>query len=82
MTIGADGHLFVATREGIQICDQPGRVVGILAKPQRKSLSNVVFAGPELKTLFATSTDKVYKRKLRVGGVLPWQPSKPPVPGL
>lgn len=82
MTIGEEGHLFVATHEGIQICDQPGRVIGILAKPQPKFLSNLVFAGPELKTLYATTEDKVYKRKLRKGGVLPWKPSKPPVPGL
>ncbi len=82
MTIGADGHLLVATNEGIQICDQPGRVVGILSKPQRKFLSNIVFAGPDMKTLYATNTDKVYKRKMRMSGVLPWQPVKPPVPGL
>ncbi len=82
MTISADGHLFVATNEGVQICDQPGRVVGILSKPQRAFMSNVVFAGPEMKTLYATSSDKVYKRKLRIEGVKPWMPVKPPVPGL
>lgn len=82
MTISADGHLFVATNEGVQICDQPGRVVGILAKPQRAFMSNVVFAGPEMKTLYATSSDKVYRRKLRIEGVKPWSPVKPPVPGL
>ena len=82
MTIAADGHLLVATDQGVQICDQPGRVVGILGKPQRKFLSNLTFAGPDLKTLYATSSDKVYRRKLRMEGVLPWKPVKPPVPGL
>src|SRR5262249_10824020 len=29
MTFDAEGHLYVATRMGVQICDQPGRVIGI-----------------------------------------------------
>ncbi|MBI1357563.1 MAG: gluconolactonase [Acidobacteria bacterium] len=82
MTITADGHLLVATDQGIQICDQPGRVVGIFSKPQRKFVSNLTFAGPEMKTLYATSEDKVFRRKLSIAGVLPWKPVKPPVPGL
>lgn len=82
MAIGDEGHLLVATDQGIQICDQPGRVIGILSKPQRSFLSNLVFAGPDLKTLYATSEDKVFKRKLRKGGVLPWKAVKPPTPRL
>ena len=82
MTISSDGHLFVTSRIGLQICDQPGRVVGIIDKPQPGSLSNAVFAGPDLQTLYVTAGDKVFRRRVRMKGVLPWTPSKPPVPRL
>ena len=82
MTITADGYLLVATAEGIQICDQPGRVIGIIAKPQRSFISNLVFAGPDLQTLYVTAEDKVFRRKVRLNGVLPWEPVKPPQPRL
>lgn len=82
MTMAESGHLLVATDVGIQVCDQPGRVVGIFSKPSRAFVSNVVFAGPELRTLYATSEDKVYRRKTRMKGVLPWKPVLPPVPRL
>jgi len=82
MAIGREGHLLVATAEGIQICDQPGRVVGIISKPQRSFLSNLVFAGPELKTLYVTAEDKVFRRKIRMPGVRQTEPVKPPKPRL
>jgi len=82
MTVDSEGHLYVATNSGLQVCDQPGRVVGIISKPQPGPLSNVVFAGPQLSTLYVTAGDKVFKRKVRRKGVLPWKPAQPPVPGL
>jgi sugar lactone lactonase YvrE len=82
MAVDSEGHLYVATREGLQICDQPGRVVAILNKPQRGPLSNVVFGGADLKTLYVTAGDKVFRRRLRRQGVAPWAPVKPPVPRL
>jgi gluconolactonase len=82
MTLDTEGHLYVATRLGVQICDQPGRVVAILNKPQSGPLSNVVFGGPNLDYLYVTAGDKVFKRKLRRKGVVSWMPVKPPVPRL
>ena len=82
MTVGAQGHLFVTTSEGLQICDQPGRVIGILSKPHAGPLSNVIFAGPDLKTLYVTAGDKVFRRRMRMEGVRPWETRKPPVPRL
>ena len=82
MTIGSEGHLFVTSRVGLQICDQPGRVIGIIGKPQPGSLTNVVFAGPNLQTLYVTAGDKVFRRKVRMKGVLSWEPVKPPKPRL
>ena len=82
MAFDTQGHLYVTTRLGLQICDQPGKVVGIIAKPQETSLSNVVFGGPDLQTLYVTSRDKVYRRQVRRKGVVSWEAVKPPQPGL
>lgn len=82
MTADTDGYLYVATKLGIQVCDQPGRVVAILNEPVMGAASNLVFGGPQLDTLFITAGDKVYKRRMRRKGVNPWQPVKPPQPRL
>jgi len=83
MTVDTEGRLYVATRMGVQVLDQMGRVHFIIAKPQPSSLSNVVFGGPELNWLYATCKDKVYRRKLAATGSVPWQaPLKPTPPRL
>ena len=83
MTIDKQGMTYIATRIGVQILDQLGRVHLILQKPQPAKLSNVAFGGVELNTIYATSTDKVYRRKLNATGVVPWKgPLQPPRPGL
>ena len=82
MTFDNQGHLYIATKLGIQICDQPGRVVGIIRRPGAADPSNAVFGGKDLQTLFVTSGGKVYKRTLRRQGVFPWQPVKLPRPQL
>lgn len=84
MTVDIEGRLYVATRMGLQICDQPGRVNAILPIPGGgRRISNVAFGGAGLDTLFVTCGDKVYSRKTRTRGVLPWRdPVKPPRPRL
>jgi len=83
MTVDAVGRLYVTTEIGLQICDQAGRVNGIVLKPQNKWLSNPVFGGPNLDTLFVTCGDKVYKRKTKATGVLSSRaPIQPPPPRL
>jgi gluconolactonase len=77
-----DGRLYVATRMGIQVCDQPGRVNCIIPTPNGK-VSNFDFGGPNFDILFATCGDKVYKRKLKVQGAQHWrEPIKPATPRL
>lgn len=77
-----DGRLYVATRLGIQFCDQAGRVNGIIPTPNGK-LANFTFGGPEFDVLYAMCGDKVYARKLKVKGAEAWQPPhKPAAPGL
>ena len=76
------GYLYVATDQGVQVCDQAGRVVGIIRKPHTGPLTNVEFAGPDMQTLYATVGDKVYKRRLQRAGVVSWKPVMPPKPRL
>ena len=83
MTMDTEGRLYLTTSLGLQIFDQLGRCHLILTKPQDAWLSNVVFGGPDLDTLYVTCGGKVYRRKVKVKGVIPWQtPVKPPKPRL
>ena len=59
-----------------------GRVVGVINMPDRALAGNITFGGPNLEMLYATAGSRVYRRKLRRQGVLPWQPVKPPRPQL
>jgi sugar lactone lactonase YvrE/predicted alpha/beta superfamily hydrolase len=82
MRVDRDGRLYVATRVGIQVCDQAGRVNCIIPTPNGK-VSNLTFGGENFDMLFATCGDKVYKRKLKVKGAQSWAaPLKPAAPRL
>jgi sugar lactone lactonase YvrE/enterochelin esterase-like enzyme len=77
-----DGRLWVATKLGLQVCDQAGRVLCILPTPNGK-VSNLTFGGPEYDTLYVTCGDKVYRRKVKVRGSNAWDaPTKPKPPQL
>jgi gluconolactonase len=80
LEVDRDGRLYVATRLGVQVCDQAGRVHCILPTPNGKC-SNLTFGGPEFDTIFATCGDRVYKRKVKVHGTPtflgPIKPAKP-----
>ena len=82
MTLDTEGFLYVTTKLGVQICDQPGRVAAIINKPQDKSLSNIVFGGPDMQWLYVTNRDKVYRRHMKRKGVVSWNLVMPPVPRL
>jgi sugar lactone lactonase YvrE len=77
-----DGRVWVATRMGLQVCDQPGRVNCIIPTPNGK-VSNLTFGGEHFDTLFCTCGDRVYSRKVKVKGANGWQaPIKPGQPRL
>jgi len=82
MRVDRDGRLYVATRLGIQVCDQAGRVNAIIPTPNGR-VSNLTFGGESFDTLFATCGDKVYRRKLKVKGAQAWDAAnKPAAPRL
>lgn len=82
MTVDSDGYLYVTTRLGIEVCDQPGRVTAILNAPASGSLSSIVFGGPDLRVLYVAAGSKVYRRRLRRTGVRAGAVLTPPVPQL
>lgn len=82
MRVDRDGRLYVATRMGLQVCDQAGRVNCIIPTPNGK-VSNLTFGGTEMDTIYATCGDKVYSRKVKTRGAPSWQaPLKPAAPRL
>jgi sugar lactone lactonase YvrE/predicted alpha/beta superfamily hydrolase len=82
MCVDREGRLYVATRLGVQICDQAGRVNCIIPTPNGR-VTGLCLGGENFDTLFATCGDKVYKRKMKVTGANAWAtPLKPAAPRL
>jgi gluconolactonase len=77
-----NGTLYVATRIGVQFCDQAGRVNGIIPTPNGKC-ANIAFGGKDFDILYATCGEKVYSRKVKQKGANTFEaPFKPKAPGL
>ena len=77
-----DGRVYVTTRMGIQVLDQTGRVNVILPVPGPEP-SNLCFGGADFDELYISCRDKVYRRKLKVRGAIPFaDPIKPANPRL
>jgi gluconolactonase len=68
----AHGELYVATRMGVQICDQNGRVRAILPLPApAEQVRSLCFGGPKFDILYATDGKHLFKRTLKSHGHLP-----------
>ena len=82
LRVDRDGRLYVATKLGVQVCDQAGRVNCIIPVPNGK-ISNLCFGGENHDILYATCGDRVYRRKLKVKGAQAFEaPIKPAAPRL
>jgi gluconolactonase len=76
------GRVYVATRLGIQVMDQLGRVNAIIPiPPSNGQASNLCFGGPAFNVLYVSCGDKVYRRKLKTQGantfLEPYKPANP-----
>ena len=78
LRVDRDGRLYVATYMGVQVCDQAGRVNAILPLPG--PVAGLAFGGEGRNTLFATVGGTLYKRKLKVRGLEPYDPPLKPAP--
>ncbi len=82
MAVDSENLLYTATKMGIQISDQLGRVNFIISSPAG-SMSDVTLGGPGFSTLYVNSDGRLFSRKTTSKGILSWQPPvKPPKPGL
>jgi gluconolactonase len=80
--VDREGRLYAATRLGIQVADQAGKVQCILPTPNGK-VASLCFGGPDFDILYAMCGEKVYQRKLKVKGANAWAPPlKPAAPRL
>lgn len=77
--VDRDGRLYVATRLGIQVCDQAGRVNCIIPTPNNR-VANLCFGGEKFDTIFATCGPRVYSRKVKVQGANAFQAPIVPKP--
>ena len=76
------GRVYIASRMGIQVMDQTGRVNAILPPPSGQT-SNCCFGGADFNILYVSCGDKVYRRKLKVRGANPFEgPYRPGKPHL
>jgi sugar lactone lactonase YvrE len=75
LAVDTHGNLYVATRMGIQVCDQNGRVRAILPLPTPCGpVRSLCFAGEHFDVLYVTDGTHVFKRRLKVRGFAPWGP--------
>jgi enterochelin esterase-like enzyme len=72
MAVDTNGTLYVCTPAGIQMCDQVGRMQGIISAPQGELFSDIILG----ETSYALGTHGIFARKLNVTGV---RSSDPPI---
>jgi len=72
------GNLYVASKMGIQVCDQNGRVRAILSLPSGK-VSSIAFGSKKHNKLYVISGGKIYVRNMNVTGVESWMTPFTPI---
>jgi sugar lactone lactonase YvrE len=65
-----DGYAYAATRMGVQIFDRNGRVRAILPIAGYQ-LAGICFGGADLQTLYVSTGNTIYRRKLKSTGFAP-----------
>jgi sugar lactone lactonase YvrE/enterochelin esterase-like enzyme len=78
LAVDTHGNLYAATRMGIQVCDQNGRVRAILPLPTPCGpVRSVCFGGERFDVLYVTDGTQVFIRRLKVRGFSPWEKPVP-----
>lgn len=72
-----DGRLYAATRMGVEVFDRNGRTRAILplltGADMSGEVTGIAFGGEKFDTLFVTSGNTVWKRKLKFPGFPAWE---------
>ncbi len=78
LAVDTHGNLYAATRMGIQVCDQNGRVRAILPLPAPSGPSrSLCFGGAQFDMLYVTDGKQVFTRRMKVRGFAPWAAPMP-----
>ncbi|MGB8352718.1 MAG: SMP-30/gluconolactonase/LRE family protein [Chthoniobacteraceae bacterium] len=73
LAVDLHGNLYAATRMGVQVCDQNGRVRAILPLPTPCGPAlSLCFGGDHFDVLYVTDGTHIFKRRLKVPGFPPW----------
>ena len=72
LCMDGEGSAYAATRMGVQIFDRNGRVRAILPVAASQ-LVGICFGGPDRQTLYVSSGNAVYRRRVKTVGVLEWE---------
>ena len=70
-----EGHLYVATNYGVQVCTWDGPTQVILPLPNKDVVTGICIGGTDFNILFAFCRDKIYRRRIKnhaVGAFTPW----------
>jgi sugar lactone lactonase YvrE len=73
LAVDTHGNLYVATRMGVQVCDQNGSVRAILPLPTPCGpVRSLCFGSEHFDVLWVTDGTQVFRRRLKVSGFAPW----------
>jgi enterochelin esterase-like enzyme len=73
IALDTHGNLYAATRMGIQVCDQNGRVRAILPLPTPSGpVRSLAFGGEHMDILYVTDGTQIFYRRLKVPGFAQW----------
>jgi gluconolactonase len=76
LKVDSAGNVWTSGPGGIRIITPEGKVLGQLKTPDRAQ-SNLVWGGPDLKTLYIMSAGNVYKMRTEVAGQKPLYAPRP-----
>jgi gluconolactonase len=82
VAMDTEGYTYFADALGIQLCEQNGRCMQILSKPEMGALTGIAFGGKELNWLYVTEGGKLFRRAVKRSGAAAWNVVKPPRPPL
>ncbi len=72
ITMDRQGWAYAATRMGVQVFDRNGRVTAILPV-SGKQLAGICFGDADFQTLYVTTGDAVYRRRVKTTGMQNWE---------
>lgn len=82
VAMDTQGYAYFADALGIQLCEQNGRCMQILSKPEMGAVTGIAFGGKDLSWLYATEGGKLFRRPVKRNGAAAWNVVKPPRPPL